>query len=88
VFALESRWVPLDHWLEPELRTLRDEQGVAQHIVDALVTLDAAHIEKGLAVLEERLAAEGVPGSSGRGDLFLELIHPSNTEERAIHGLQ
>jgi len=87
VFALESRWVPLDHWLEPELRTLRDEQGVAQHVIDALVTLDVAHIQTGLSLLEERLFSEGVPGPSGRNDLFMELIHPSNTEERAIHGL-
>jgi hypothetical protein len=87
VFALESRWVPLDHWLEPELRTLRDEQGVAQHIINALVTLDVAHIQSGLSLLEERLRTDGVPGPSGRNDLFMELIHPSNTEERAIHGL-
>jgi transposase len=88
VFALESRWVPLDHWLQPELRTLSDERGVAQLILDALVTLDAIPIERGLALLEERLAGEGVPPTVGRGDLFLELIHPSNIEERAIHGLQ
>ena len=87
VFALESRWVPLDHWLEPELRTLQNETGLTPHIVDALVTLDVAHIQTGLSLLEDRLAAEGVPGPTERNDLFMELIHPDNVEERAVHGL-
>lgn len=88
VFALESRWVPLDHWLEPELRTLHDPNGVAPCIVDALKTGDPAHLTKGLNLLEETLLAEGIPGPKGRNALFLELIHPSNAEERAVHGLQ
>ena len=37
VFALEWRWVPLDHWLEPELRTLEDPAQVGPAIIDALV---------------------------------------------------
>jgi hypothetical protein len=86
-FAIEWRWVPLDHWLEPELRTLTDKAGVVPHILAALTTVDATHVEAGLAALEESLAAAGVPGPAGRGDLFMELIHPSNVAERAIHGL-
>jgi hypothetical protein len=86
-FALEWRWVPLDHWLEPELRTLRDEHGVARCIVDALETLDVGHIQAGLGLLEEPLASEGVPRPAERNGLFMEIIHPSKVEERAIHGL-
>jgi predicted nucleotidyltransferase len=86
-FALERRWVPLDHWLEPELRSLKDEAGVVPHILAALMTLEATHLESGLATLEEALASEGVPRPAGRNDLFMELIHPANVEERAIHAL-
>ena len=38
VFALEWRWVPLDHWLEPELRTLEDKAHVGPLIIEALNT--------------------------------------------------
>lgn len=37
--------------------------------------------------LEERLVSEGVPPTDGRYHLFLELIHPTRTDERAVHGL-
>jgi hypothetical protein len=86
-FALESRWVPLDHWLEPELKTLKDPAGLGHFIVQALLTGDPIYLENGLAALDSALLAEGIPGPKGRGDLFLELIHPENAVERAIHGL-
>ncbi|MEO8284883.1 MAG: DUF4037 domain-containing protein [Chloroflexota bacterium] len=88
VFALEWRWVPLDHWLEAELKTLSDPHSVAPCIVQALLTGDPGELEKGLKLLEPTLLAEGVPGPTGRRDLFLELIHPDNAVDRAIHGLQ
>jgi len=88
VFALEWRWVPLDHWLQKDMATLKDLAGVVPKIIEALETGGAKPLQDGLAALEEQLLAEGVPGPKGRGDLFLELIHPSNVAERSIHGLQ
>jgi predicted nucleotidyltransferase len=87
LFALDWRWVPLDHWLEAELTTLRDPEQVGPLIIQALTTGDPALITEGLDRLEERLAVEGVPRPKDRANLFFELIHPSHTEERAIHGL-
>ncbi len=87
LFALEGRWVPLDHWLEPELATLTDPAGVVPLLLGALREADPRALDDGLARLEEPLAAEGVARPDGRRALFLELIHPSRREERAIHGL-
>jgi len=86
-FALEWRWVPLDHWLEAELRTLQDPDQAGPAIVEALVNGTPALLKDALTRLEDRLYSEGVPRSAGRRDLFLELIHPTRAEERAIHGL-
>ncbi|MEO5950873.1 MAG: DUF4037 domain-containing protein [Chloroflexia bacterium] len=88
VFALEWRWVPLDHWLQKDMATLKDPARVVPLILEALETGEAKPLVDGLAALEEQLMAEGVPGPKGRGDLFMELIHPSNVVERAVHGLQ
>ena len=88
LFALEWRWVPLDHWLQPELATLEDPAWAAPLLVHALETCEARPLQDALAALEEALRAESVPDAKERGDLFLELIHPSRAEERAIHGLQ
>jgi predicted nucleotidyltransferase len=88
VFALEWRWVPLDHWLEPELQTLEDPSHVGPLIVEALTTGDPKPLQDGLAALEDVLQESGVPGPTQRRDLFMELVHPSNAAERAIHGLQ
>ena len=87
IFALEWRWVPLDHWWEAELRTLDDPDRVGPLLVEALVESRPEPLQMALARLEDRLYSEGVPRPSGRRDLFLELIHPSRAEERAIHGL-
>jgi len=87
LFALEGRWVPMDHWIEPELRTLDDPTGAGPLLVAALVEADPARLGTALAHLEGRLAAAGVPGPAQRRDLFLELIHPGRAEERAVHGL-
>lgn len=88
LFALEWRWVPLDHWLQPELATLEDPAGVGPLLVQALVTNDAKPLVEGLLALQDALQSEGVPDAKGRNNLFMELIHPSRAEERAIHGLQ
>lgn len=87
IFALEWRWVPLDHWLEAEMRTLADLDQVGLLVVQSLITGDPSLITEGLNRLEERLAIEGVPRPKERADLFYTLIHPSHAEERAIHGL-
>jgi hypothetical protein len=87
LFALEWRWVPLDHWLEPELRTLKAGGEAARKLVEALRTGDPSLLNDALNSLEDRLHAEGVPRPAGRTELFFELIHPSRAEERAVHGL-
>ena len=87
VFALEWRWVPLDHWLEPELRTLSDPTGAGSQLVAALLTGDPTRLEAALVGLEDVLAAEDVPRPAERVALFYELIHPARAAERAVHGL-
>jgi hypothetical protein len=87
-FALEGRWVPLDHWLEPELKSLDDPEQVGPAIIEALRQGTPEPLTAALTRLEDRLYREGVPRATGRRDLFFNLIHPSNAEERAIHGLQ
>lgn len=87
LFALEGRWVPLDHWLEKDLQTLGDEARAAGHLLEALTAGRPEPLAAGLKLLEDRLAAEGVPREGRRVELFFELIHPSRAAERAIHGL-
>ncbi|HEU4593858.1 MAG TPA: hypothetical protein VFS10_01730 [Pyrinomonadaceae bacterium] len=87
LFALEWRWVPLDHWLEPEVRTLSENEEAARYLLEALRTGDPSQLGDALNALEDRLHAEGVPRPEGRPELFFELIHPSRAEERLIHGL-
>ena len=87
LFALEWRWAPLDHWLEPELRTLKENEEAARKLLESLRTSDPLLLSDALNSLEDRLHAEGVPRPEGRPQLFFELIHPSRAEERAVHGL-
>lgn len=87
LFALEWRWVPLDHWLEPELRTLEGNEGAARDLLEALRTGDPAPLAAALDSLEDRLHAEGVARPEGRVELFFELVHPSRAAEREVHGL-
>ncbi|HJQ68540.1 MAG TPA: hypothetical protein VKA70_06195 [Blastocatellia bacterium] len=87
LFALEWRWVPLDHWLEPELKTLDDAEGAGRLLVDALKGGAAQPLKEAVDALEDRLFAEGVPRPDERIALFLELIHPSREAERMVHGL-
>lgn len=86
-FALECRWTPLDHWLEPELRTLADPTSAGPLLIEALVSGDPEPLATALAGLEEPLAAEGVARSAERRALFYQLVHPSRAAERAVHGL-
>ena len=88
IFALEWRWVPLDHWLQKELATLQDSAGVGPKVLEALESGEAGPLQESLAALEDALLAEGVPGPQGRNNLFMELIHPSRAKEREIYGLQ
>ncbi|HEX5709261.1 MAG TPA: hypothetical protein VFX96_18300 [Pyrinomonadaceae bacterium] len=87
LFALEHRWVPLDHWLEPELKTLADEARAGDDLIAALREGSPELLQRTLARLEDRLFAEGIPRPEGRAELFFELIHPTRAEERAVHGL-
>ena len=87
LFALEWRWVPMDHWLEPELRTLNDPTGAGARLSEALKTGSSEPLIAALDGLEDTLFTEGVARAAGRRDLFMQLIHPSRAEERALHGL-
>lgn len=87
LFALEGRWVPLDHWLEREIATLEDPTRAGDKLLETLRARRPEALGEGLALLEDRLAAEGVPRIADRTTLFLELIHPGRVEERALHAL-
>ena len=87
VFALEWRWAPMDHWLEPELRTLADPAQAGPALLEALRTGRPEPLTSALGALEDRLYGEGVARPAGRRDLFMELIHPARAQERAVHGL-
>ena len=87
VFALESRWTPLDHWLERELLTLADPVAAVPDLMQSLATFRPEPLLAALDRLEDGLADEGVARPAGRRELFLELIHASRSGERAIHGL-
>jgi hypothetical protein len=87
VFALEHRWVPLDHWLEPELKTLTDAAGAGPLLVQALREARPEPLVEALERLQPQLAEVGFPEKSGYLTFFSEMMHPVNAEERAIHGL-
>jgi hypothetical protein len=87
VFALEDRWVPLDHWLEPELATLTDAARVGDLIEDALTSARWEPLHEGLERLRGPLAEAGFPPPEGRFRFFSEKMHANFAEERAIHGL-
>ena len=86
-FALEWRWMPLDHWLENELQTLEDPTEVGPQLIEALKSGNPQPLRTALDSLESWLSAEGVPDHTEQDTLFFELIHPRRAEERAIHGL-
>jgi hypothetical protein len=87
LFALENRWVPLDHWLEPELRSLADELGVGPLLVEALADCRYQPLQEALERLHERLEDEGFPPPHALPQFCSEMMHPSRADERAIHGL-
>jgi predicted nucleotidyltransferase len=87
VFALEWRWVPLDHWLEKELATLEDPSDVVPDLRRAILETDPEALTSGLNKLEDRLAEAGVPRPAGRNDLFFQLVHPTRVADWAIYGL-
>ena len=87
LFALEHRWAPLEHWLEPELATLADPTGAGALLRQALQTHTWQPLATALVRLEDRLAAEGFPRPAGHADFFSLLMHPSRAAERALHGL-
>lgn len=88
MFALEHRWVPLDHWLEAELRTLTDSAGAVPRLCEGLAHDDPLAMREAIESLGPSLEPEGVPlEPAGRMALFLELIHPSNREERSVHAV-
>ncbi len=88
VFALEWRWVPLDHWFEHEVRTLQDRAGAGPLLLDGIRTGEREAFEQCLARLENALEPEGIPRDiAGRRALIFDLLHPSKRAERDIHGI-
>ncbi|MNK89101.1 hypothetical protein D3C87_1090970 [compost metagenome] len=87
IFVLEGRWVPLDHWLEPELATLEDQAGAVPFLLEALRTSRPGPLREAMARLAERLEQEGLPPRSEFTAFFLEVIHQDHAAERLIHGL-
>lgn len=87
LFALEGRWVPLDHWLEPELSRLEDASGAAPLLLEALRSSRPEPLREAMTRLAPRLEQEGLPPRSEFTAFFLAAIHPSNAAERLLHGL-
>lgn len=87
LFALEHRWAPLDHWLEPELRSLADPSGAVPALHEAIVHSSHASLGEALTRLQPLLEREGCPTPSGYGAFQSELQHPARAAERALHGL-
>ena len=88
VFALEGRWVPLDHWLDAELASLTDASGAVPAVREAWSGNDPATIDRALALLAPALAREDVPTEiEAIRDLFAQVVHPSRARERAIHAV-
>lgn len=86
-FALESRWTPLEYWLEKELGTLPDPERSGPAAIEALATGNPEPVLEALKRLEPRLTEAGVPPPAERMLLFFELVHPSRAAERAIHAV-
>lgn len=88
LFALEWRWVPLDHWFEHEVATLQDRPGAAPLLLEGVRTGEIAPLAECLARLENALEAEGIPRDlAGRRAMIFDLLHPSRREERTVHGI-
>lgn len=87
LFALEGRWAPLDHWLEPEVASLRDEAQAGPLLLEALRSMGPEPIAEALGRLQGALAAEGFPPPEGFGAFVSQLNHPKHALERALHGL-
>ncbi|MFN3431874.1 MAG: hypothetical protein ACK46X_18230, partial [Candidatus Sericytochromatia bacterium] len=87
IFALEDRWVPLDHWLEPELGTLADPVGAAPRLIQALVETRHEPLQAALERLQPQLEAIGFPPAAQRATFFSEIMHADRAAERAVHGL-
>lgn len=85
IFALEHRWVPLDHWLEAELATLEDAAGAAPWLRRALVEVVPGALTEALDRLQTSLDFPST--GAERRNLFLNLIHPACAAERRVHGL-
>jgi hypothetical protein len=88
VFALEGRWVPLEHWLDRELATLADPHRIVPLVREALESGAVEPLERALELLTEPLDRAGFPADRpGRLGFFFHAVHPRNSAERARHGL-
>jgi hypothetical protein len=84
LFALEWRWTPTDHWLEKELKTLKDPAGASSVLVQALFTADPLLLRLAVDQLEATFPDE-VPDRDERAQLYPEVMHPTRLSERAVH---
>lgn len=86
LFALERRWTPTDHWLERELETLADPAHAGPMLVQALLATDPLLLRKAIQQIEITFP-DTVPDREERAKLYVEAMHPTHSEERAIHVL-
>ena len=87
-FALEDRWTPLDHWLEPELASLTDAAGAVPLLRQAILAADPQAMQAACDALRPPLESWGVPSQAGPfAILHAELLGPSRAEERKQHAL-
>ena len=84
LFALEWRWVPPDHWLEQDAKTLSDPARAVPVLMEALKTGDPLVLRKALEQLEETFPSD-VPGREARASHYVEIVHAGQVGERALH---
>lgn len=88
LFALEGRWTPLDHWLEPELASLADAHGVVPLLRAAILDADPAALDAACAGLRPALTPYGFPPpGASLGAFHAQLLGPGRAAERAVHAL-
>ena len=87
-FALEDRWTPLDHWLEPELASLHDVAGAVPRLRQAILAADPEALQAACDALRPQLEAWGVPPlGSPLAAFHAELLGPGRADERKLHAL-
>ncbi|GCE22239.1 hypothetical protein [Dictyobacter kobayashii] len=86
LFALEWRWKPTDHWLEPELLTLKDPAQASLLLLEAVRSSSPYALREAMNRLENTFLQE-VPNREERAHLYGQIMHFSHASQREIHTL-